>query len=86
MQLTNSVEIILGKLTPYFEKIMGDYQNGFRYGRSVTDNISALKIMRKFAIVIRGYNIYSLISKRHITRCIETRYATVWKNLKFLQN
>ena len=36
--------IILGKIKPYIEKITGDYQNGFRYGRSVIDNIFALKI------------------------------------------
>jgi sorting nexin-29 len=36
--------IIFGKITPYIEKVMGDYQKGFRDGRSVTDNIFALKI------------------------------------------
>jgi hypothetical protein len=36
--------IILEKFKPYIEKIMGDYQNGFRDGRSVIDNIVALKI------------------------------------------
>jgi hypothetical protein len=36
--------IILGKNKPYIEKVMGDYQNGFRDGRSVIDNIVALKI------------------------------------------
>ena len=39
--------IILGKIKPYVEKVMGDYQNGFRYGRSVTDNIFALKILNE---------------------------------------
>ena len=34
--------IILGKIKPYIEEVMGDYQNGFRDGRSVTDNIFAL--------------------------------------------
>jgi hypothetical protein len=29
--------IILGKIKPYTEKVMGDYQNGFRDGRSVID-------------------------------------------------
>ena len=36
--------IILGKIKPYIEKVMGDYQNGFRDGRSVIDNTFALKI------------------------------------------
>jgi len=34
-------DITLGKVKPYIEKVMGDYQNGD--GRSVTDNIFALK-------------------------------------------
>ena len=37
--------IILGKIKPYIENVMGDYQNGFRDGRSVIDNIFALKII-----------------------------------------
>ena len=39
------LSIILGKIKPYMEKVMGNYQNGFRDGRSVTDNIFPLKIM-----------------------------------------
>jgi hypothetical protein len=39
--------IILGKIKPYIEKVMGDYQNGFRDRRSVIDNIFALKIINK---------------------------------------
>jgi len=30
---------MVGKMKPYIEKVMGDYQNGFRDGRSVIDNI-----------------------------------------------
>jgi hypothetical protein len=37
--------IIWGKIEPYIEKIMGLYVNGFRDGRSVIDNIFALKII-----------------------------------------
>ena len=39
--------IILGKLKPYTEKIMGGYQNGFKDERSVNDNIFALKIINE---------------------------------------
>ena len=39
--------IILEKIKPYTEKITGDYQNGFRAARSVTDNIFVLKIIDK---------------------------------------
>jgi hypothetical protein len=39
--------MILGKIKPYIEKIMGDRQNGFRDGRSVIDNIFALKIINE---------------------------------------
>jgi len=41
------LNIILGKIKPYIEKVVGDYQNGFRDGRSVTDNMFALKIINK---------------------------------------
>jgi hypothetical protein len=37
--------VILGKIKSYVEKDMGDYQNGFRDGRSVIYNIFALKII-----------------------------------------
>jgi hypothetical protein len=33
------LNIILGKIKPYFEKVMGDSQNGFRDGRSVIYSI-----------------------------------------------
>jgi hypothetical protein len=39
--------IILGKIKPYVGKVMGDYQNGFRDGRSEIENIFALKIINK---------------------------------------
>jgi len=37
----------LGKIKPYVENIRGDYQNEFRNGRSVIDNIFALKIINE---------------------------------------
>jgi len=39
--------IILGKIKPYIEKVMGDYQNGFRDERSVIENTFALKIINE---------------------------------------
>jgi len=39
------VNIIFEKIKPYIEKITRDYQNGFRVGRSVIDNIFVLKII-----------------------------------------
>jgi len=41
------LNIILGKIKPYIEKVRGGYQNGFRDGSSVIDNIFALKIINK---------------------------------------
>ena len=41
------MNIILGKIKPYIEKVMGDYQNGYRVGRSVIDNIFALRIIKE---------------------------------------
>jgi len=41
------LNIILGKIKPYIEKVMGDYENGFRDGRSVIGNIFAMKIMNE---------------------------------------
>jgi hypothetical protein len=37
----------LEKIKPYIEKITGDYQNGFRDGRSVIESIFALKIINE---------------------------------------
>jgi len=37
----------LGKIKPYIEKVMGDYQNGFRDGRSVIDSMFALKLINE---------------------------------------
>jgi hypothetical protein len=74
---------ILEKIKPCIEKIMGAYQNGLRDGRSVIDNIFALKTINK---KIRVYNIYLLISRRHLTLYIKTRYGNLWKNLKSLKN
>ena len=39
--------IISGKIKPYIEKVLRDYQNGFRDGRPVTDNIFSLKIINE---------------------------------------
>ena len=39
--------IILGKIKPYIEKVIGDNQNGFRDGRPVIDNTPALKIINE---------------------------------------
>jgi len=36
--------IILRKIKPRIEKVMGEHEKGFRDGRSVIDNIFALKI------------------------------------------
>jgi len=41
------VNIILEKIRPFIEKTIGDYQNGFRDGRSVSDNIFALTIINE---------------------------------------
>jgi hypothetical protein len=41
------LNIILGKIKSYIAKVVGDYQNEFRNGRSVIDNIFALKIINK---------------------------------------
>jgi len=35
------------KIKPYIEKITGEYQNGFRDGRPVIDNIFVLKIINE---------------------------------------
>jgi hypothetical protein len=47
------LNIILRKIKPYIGKIMGDYQNRFRDGRSVIENMFPLKIINE---KIWGYN------------------------------
>ena len=51
--LQNFVEYNFGKIKPYIEKITGDYQNRFRDGRSVIDNILVMIMMNE---KIWGYN------------------------------
>jgi len=41
------VNMIMGKIKPYIEKITGDHQNGCREGRSVIDNIFVLKLINE---------------------------------------
>ena len=53
--------IILGKIKPYIEKVMGDYQNGFRDGKSVIDNIFALRIINKKLLEYKQSVQYSFI-------------------------
>ena len=53
---------ILENTKPYIENITGVLQNGFRDGRSVIDNIFALKIMNE-----KMYNVYFLVFKRLMT-------------------
>ena len=39
--------ITLGRIKPYIQKVIGDYQNGFIDRRSASDNIFALKIINE---------------------------------------
>jgi len=72
------LNVILGKIKPYIEKIMWEYQTGFRDGRSVIDNTFALKMINeKLWSIIRVHNIYLLIFKRHMTLYIEIHYWNV---------
>ena len=41
------MNIISGKIKQYIGKDVGEYQNGFRDGKSVIDRIFALKIINK---------------------------------------
>jgi hypothetical protein len=75
--------IILEKIKPYIDKTMGDYQNGFRDGRSVIDNIFTLKIINK---KIWEYNQSVQYLFIDFQKACETCYGNVWKNLKSLQN
>ena len=73
------MNIILGKIKPYTEKITRDYKNGFRDRRSVNDNGFALKIINEKT---REYNHsvhYLFIDFQ------KARNVNVWKNLKFLK-
>jgi hypothetical protein len=71
MQLNKILlNIILGKIKPYIEKVMGDYQNGFRDERSVIDNIFALKIINEKLWEYKQ-SVRLLIFKRHMTLYIE---------------
>jgi hypothetical protein len=69
--------IILRKIKPYIEKIMGEYQNRFRDGRSVTENIFPQKIINE---KIWGFN----KSVQYLFIDFQTAYdsihrVTIWK-------
>jgi len=68
---------ILGKIKPYIEKIKGEYQNGFRDGRSVIDNISALKIINKKTWVYNQSIQYLFIDLKRVYDFIHT--DMLWK-------
>jgi hypothetical protein len=68
-------DIVVGKMKPYIETVMGDYQNGFRTGRSVIDNTFVLKIWE--------YN----QSVQHLFRDFQKAYDCIhtdilWKYMK----
>ena len=66
---------------------MGDYQNGFRYGRSVIDNIFALKIINEKLRECNQSVQYIFIDfQKAMTLYIEIHYGNVWKNSEFLLN
>ena len=79
--------IILGKIMPYFEKITRDYQNGFRDGRSVIDNIFELKIINEKIWEYNQSVHYLFIDfQKEYELYIETCCRNVWKNFRFLKN
>jgi hypothetical protein len=72
------VPTVLGKIKPYIEKVMGDYQNEFRDGRSVIDNVLALRIINeKLWEYNQSVQYYLLIFKRQMTLYIELHYGNV---------
>jgi hypothetical protein len=69
--------MILGKIKPYIEKIKGDYQNGFRDGRSVINNIFAFKIINKKLWEYNQSVQYLFIDFQKAYDCIHTN--ALWK-------
>jgi len=74
------LNIILGKIKPYAEKVMADYQNGFRDERSIIDNIFALKIINKILweynqsvqyLFINFQNAYDSIHRDTLRECMK---------------
>jgi len=68
------MNIILEKIKPYIEKITGDYQNGFRDGRSVIDNIFVLKIINE---KIWEYN----QSVQYLFICFQKEYEAIHRDM-----
>jgi len=56
---------------------MGDYQNGFRNGRSVIDNIFALRIKEKLWEYNQSVQYLFIDFQRNMTLYIEMHYGTV---------
>ena len=73
------MNIILEKIKPYIEKITRDYQNGFRDGRSVIDNIFVLKINEKIWEYNQNVQYLFIDFQSHMTLHIETCYGNAFK-------
>jgi hypothetical protein len=72
--------IILEKIKPYIEKITREYQNGFRDGRSVSDNIFALKTINEKIceyyqcvqyLLIDFQKAYNSVHRHTLWKCME---------------
>jgi len=70
----------LGKIKPYIEKVMGGYQNGFRDGRSVIDNMFALKIINEKLWEYNQSEQYLFINFQKAYDSIHT--DTLWECMK----
>jgi hypothetical protein len=69
--------IILEKIELYIEKITENYQNGFRDGRSVIDNIFILKIIKEKIWAQKQRVQYLLIDFQKVYGSIHR--DTLWK-------
>jgi hypothetical protein len=76
--------ILLARLTPYVNEIIGDHQCGFRRNRSTTDQIFYIrKILEKNGSIMGRCISYSLTSRKPMTQLREKFFTIFCLNLLY---
>ena len=69
--------ILYNRVLPYAENTIGEYQSGFRAGRSTSDHIFTLRMaMENFGNIINLNTIYLLTSNEPMTLFTDHQYMT----------
>jgi hypothetical protein len=84
--------ILLSRIIPYADEIIGDYQCGFRRGRSMTDQIYIRQIVKRSgSILVTVHQLFTIFKKaydsvrRELLCNILTEFRVLWKLVRFIK-